>query len=82
MSMGGSEAEAVRLLENATAEAVSIRRAAEKNARQIVQDARAQADLVTAGAGSIRGAVLDGFRCPVPQDVMVNPVIIAETGWL
>ncbi len=43
-------------------------------------DTRDQVDLITAGADSIRGAVLDGFRCPVTQDVMVNPVIITETG--
>jgi hypothetical protein len=37
------EAEAVRLLENATAEAVRIRRDAEEDARESMQDARVQA---------------------------------------
>jgi hypothetical protein len=162
------ETEAVRLLENATAEAVCIRRYAEEYARKIMQDARVQADLIlnaartdaqgvaaqaaqdserarrdrelaaqdlaearteaavlsrvpqndtrdimelledlntrslagrslvwlqkckasaskfvdrlTAAAGSIRGAVPDALRCPITQDVMVDPVMVTETG--
>ena len=82
VNMGGSETESVRLLENTTGETVCIRRHAAKNTREIVQDVRVQADLITGGADSIRGTVLDGFRYPVTQDVLVNPVIIAETSWL
>ena len=40
----------VRLLENATAEAVRIRRDAEENAREIMQDARMQADRILCAA--------------------------------
>ena len=40
----------MRLLENATAEAVRIRRDAEENAREIMQDARVQADRMLGAA--------------------------------
>jgi hypothetical protein len=31
-------------------------------------------------AASMRRAVPDGFRCPITQDVMVDPVMVAESG--
>jgi ubiquitin len=37
-------------------------------------------DRLTAAADSMRGAVPDSFRCPITQDVMVDPVIVTETG--
>ena len=43
---GSDETEAVRLLENATAEAVRIKRDAEENARNIMQDDRVQEDRI------------------------------------
>jgi hypothetical protein len=37
-------------------------------------------DRLTAAADSMRMAVPDSFRCPITQDVMVDPVIVTETG--
>jgi hypothetical protein len=37
-------------------------------------------DRLTAAADSMRVAVPDSFRCPITQDVMVDPVIVTETG--
>jgi Leucine-rich repeat (LRR) protein len=37
-------------------------------------------DHLTAAADSMRVAVPDSFRCPITQDVMVDPVIVFETG--
>ncbi len=35
---------------------------------------------LTAAAVSMPGPVQDSFRCPITQDVMVDPVIVTETG--
>jgi hypothetical protein len=37
-------------------------------------------DRLTAAADSMRVAVPDSFRCPITQDVIVDPVIVTETG--
>ena len=65
--MAGSdgETEAVRLLENATAEAVLIRRDAEENAREIMQDARLQADRIL---GAARTKTEATALCHSPQN--------------
>jgi hypothetical protein len=37
-------------------------------------------DRLTAAADGMRVAVPDSFRCHITQDVMVDPVIVTETG--
>ena len=36
-------------------------------------------DRLTAAADSMRGTVPDSFRCPITQNVMIDPVIVTET---
>ena len=48
--------------------------------RKCEVSARALADKAHSASSSIRRAVPDGFRCPITQDVMVDPVMVAETG--
>mmetsp|Transcript_9418 Transcript_9418/g.14862 ORF Transcript_9418/g.14862 Transcript_9418/m.14862 type:complete len:134 (+) Transcript_9418:163-564(+) len=42
--------------------------------------ARKFVDKINGALSSLRTAVPDGFRCPITQDVMTDPVMVAESG--
>ena len=48
--------------------------------QQCEESARKFVDKVQAAASSLRRAVPDGFRCPITQDIMVDPVVVADSG--
>ncbi len=48
--------------------------------QQCEESARKLVDKVQAAASSLRRAVPDGFRCPITQDIMVDPVVVADSG--